>query len=568
MTIKAQFLQLCAVFFLFLSLPGYCQSERFAVRDTFNGTPFEYELKELEKRDLHTVYTISFPSPVATSSESNNTVHGEFFLPNAIPEGVTLPAVLINHVLAGGFDLERMMCTTLANQGIAAMFIMMPYYGLRGKHCDPRDILKSAERFIDSMHQGVQDNRRAVDILISRPEVAADRIGIAGGSMGSIVSASVCGFEPRIERAFLLLGGGNLEKIFQNPRPETAPFRNLLQKLTEEQRTATLQELKRFDPITQQEALRRLSGNGKLKMICAAEDEVIPPSCSRELGEAAQCEIIWLPGVGHYTIFSQSGFVFAELIDFFSTNPPLTWKPAANNGKVGSEAMGLRLLAGFFRDLHFFLAGIPAEGYAHHLAMTCQLAADSNNFHGEMRLSRGPEGCYKVFVDIPKLGQGWIGQGEFPWIAGAKNSLFVGSQNATPGQGCSMFISPEQLMKYQMGLGALATGAMAPEMLKKVAEWTVVREADNKTGVAVNINHAKFKGRLYLLFEQNGKPESGHFHAKNVALSFQFSDWQLNVPTPAAFFSPPENLQGKPVNQQDVLRMFAAVFERLLECVN
>ena len=201
-------------------------------------------------------------------------------------------------------------------------------------------------------------------------------------------------------------------------------------------------------------------------MICAAEDEVIPPSCSRELGEAAQCEIIWLPGVGHYTIFSQSGFVFAELIDFFSTNPPLTWKPAANNGKVGSEAMGLRLLAGFFRDLHFFLAGIPAEGYAHHLAMTCQLAADSNNFHGEMRLSRGPEGCYKVFVDIPKLGQGWIGQGEFPWIAGAK-LLFVGSQ-MPPGQGC-MFISPEQLMKYQMGLGAWHR-RHGTEMLKKVAE--------------------------------------------------------------------------------------------------
>lgn len=568
MPIKTLFLKPCAVFFLLLSLPGYCQSGRFAVQDAFNNTPFEYELKELEQRDLHTVYAISFPSPVETPSETNNTVHGEFFLPNGIPQDTTCPAVLINHVLAGGFDLERMMCTTLANQGVAAMFIMMPYYGLRGKHRNPRGILENAERFITSMHQGVQDNRRAIDILIARPEVAPNRIGIAGGSLGAIMSAGVCGFEPRIERAFLLLGGGNLEKIFQNPCRETEPFRNLLQKLTDEQRAATLQELKRFDPITQKEALQRLSGNRKLKMICAAEDEVIPPACSRELADAAQCEIVWLPGVNHYTVVTQSGFIFAELADFFSNNPPLTWKPSANHGKVDNETMGLRLLAGFFRDLHFFLGGVPAEGFAHHMAMTVQLASNGNNFNGEMRLSRGPQGLYKVYANIPKLGQGWIGQGEFPWMAGAKDSLFVGSQNSTPGKSCGMFMSPEQLMKYQMGVGILATGAMAPEMLKKVAGWTVVKEADHKTRVAVDINYAKFKGRLHLLFAQNGKPESGHFHAKNVTASFKISDWKLDAPTPATFFLPPEKLQSQPVNQQDVLRMSAAVFERLLESVN
>ncbi|NMA44176.1 MAG: hypothetical protein GX946_12480 [Oligosphaeraceae bacterium] len=568
MTIKTLFLKLCIIFLLLLSLPAYCQSERFAVQDTFNDSPFEYELKLLEQRDLHKVYAISFPSPLTTAFESNNTVHGEFFLPNDVPEGTTLPAVLINHILAGGFDLERMMCTTLANQGVAAMFIMMPHYGLRGKHLNPRGILESAERFISSMHQGVQDNRRAIDIFISRPEVAADRIGIAGGSMGSIISACVCGFEPRIERAFLLLSGGNLEKIFQNPCRETEPFRNLLQKLTEEQRVATLQELKRFDPLTQQEALQRLSGNGKLKMICAAEDEVIPPSCSRELGAAARCEIIWLPGVNHYTVFSQSGFITAELIDFFASNPSLTWKPSANNEKVDDRIMGLRLLSGFFRDLHSLLGGVPAEGCAHHMAMTLQLAAEHNKFNAEMRLSKGGEGHYKIFADIPKLGRGQIGQDEFPWLAGANDSLLIGSQNAIPGHNCSTFISPELLMKYQMVLGILATGALAPEMLKQVAEWTVVREAGNKTGIAVSINHAQFKGRLYLLFTQNGQPESGHFHIKNIMLSFNFSDWRLNAPTPATFFSPPENLQSQAVNQQDVFRIFAAIFERLLESIN
>ncbi len=556
------------VLFLLLSLAGYCQTGLFKVQETFNSSVFEYELKELEQRDLHTVYAISFPSPVTTASETNNTVHGELFLPAGIPQGLTCPAVLINHILAGNFDLERLMCTTLANHGIVAMFIMMPYYGLRGKHRNPREILETAERFISSMHQGVQDNRRAVDILIARPEVTADRIGIAGGSLGAIISAGVCGFEPRIERVFLLMGGGNLEKIFRNPCRETEPFRKLLEKLSDEEQKATLQKLQRFDPISQSEALQRLSRNGKMKMICAAEDEVIPPASSRELADAAQCDIIWLPGVNHYTVATQSGFIFAELADFFSTNPMLTWRPAGKNGKVDNETMGLRLLAGFFRDLNLILGGVPSEGHAHHLGMTVKLASNGNNFNGELKLSRGPQGWYKVYADIPKLGQGWIGQGEFPWMAGAKDSLYVGSLNATSGQNLEMFISPGQLMNYQMGLGIMATGAMAPEMLKKYARLTVTREAEKMIRVAVDIQYPKFNSRLHLLFGQNGRPESGHFQAKNVMASFKITSWELDDPTHAAFFSPLEERQSQPVNQQDVLRMSAAIFERLLESMN
>lgn len=554
--------------FLLGSLAGNAQSISFKVQKSYNNTAFEYELKELENRDLHTVYAIAFPSPVTTPSEANNTVHGELFLPNRIPEGTNCPAVVINHILAGGFDLERMMCTTLANRGVAAMFLMMPYYGLRGKHKNPSGILENAERFISSVNQGIQDNRRAVDILISRPDVAADRIGIAGGSLGAIISAAVCGFEPRIERAFLLMGGGNLEKIFQNPCRETEAFRNLLKKLTDEERAAFLLELKRFDPLSQSQALQRLSSNGKLKMICAAEDEVIPPACSRELADAAHCEIIWLPGVNHYTVATQSGFIFAELADFFSSNPPLTWKPTAKNGDVDNETLGLRLLAGFFRDLNLFLGGVPAENHAHHLGMTVQLAANGNSFNGELRLSRGTQGCFKLFVDIPKLGQGWISQSEFPWLAAANNSLFVGSKNVIPGQHCGLFITPEQRMKYQMAVGILATGAMAPEMLKKVAKWKATREPGNKTRIAVDINYAKFKGRLHLICDQNGKPESGSFHAKDSTATFTITDWRLDSPTPISFFSPPAERQSQAVNQQDVLQMTAAVFERLLETLN
>ncbi|MFA6930805.1 MAG: hypothetical protein WCT05_10795 [Lentisphaeria bacterium] len=557
---------LVSLFFLGMLLPGY--GDTFFVEETFNSKPFAYELKELEQRDLHTVFAITYPSPIKTELDSNNIVHGELYLPRDLPTGIACPGVLINHILAGGFNLERMMCTSLANTGVAAMFIMLPYYGERGGQKKRRQMLENAECFITSLEQAVLDNRRAIDILTSRTEIAADRIGIGGGSLGAIMSATVCGFEPRVERAFLLLGGGNLEKIFRHPSGETRPFREFLDKQSAEDRTATLSELKRLDPVSQTDGLQRLSKAGKLKMICAAEDQVIPPDCSRELAQAANCDILWLPGVNHYTIASQSAFVFAELVDFFSTNPPLQWHPSVKDTSVDLQTKGLRLLAGFFRDMSLFLTGIPAEGQAHHLGLKLALAINGSNQQSELQLSRGSKGWYKLYAKVPKLGQGWMGQNQFPWLAGADQSLFVGSLNALDDQHCSTFISPEQLMKFQMLSGILASGAMAPEMLKTYATLSVTAEDQDKIRVLVDIKYAKFKGRLHLLFNDKDTAESGFFNSSKGNASFVVTDWRLNAPTPAAFFATPEDRQIKAVNQEDVLRMTAAVYEHLLESQN
>ncbi|HQL88584.1 MAG TPA: hypothetical protein PLH67_13290, partial [Lentisphaeria bacterium] len=67
------------------ALYGQADVIKTAVGETFNQSPFEYELRELERRQTHTVYAISYPSPVVSDLESNNTVHGEFFLPHGLP---------------------------------------------------------------------------------------------------------------------------------------------------------------------------------------------------------------------------------------------------------------------------------------------------------------------------------------------------------------------------------------------------------------------------------------------------------------------------------------------------
>jgi len=566
MSLKSSCWMFCLLASVFLCRL-HASSGVFSVSAGFDQESFEYKLDELEQRELHTVYKISFPSPLKSKLESNNTVYGEFFLPRNIPENYRCPAVLVNHILHGNFDLERMMCTSLANQGLAAMFIMLPYYGERGGGKARTQALENADKFIESLQQGILDNRRAVDLLCSRSDIDPARIGVAGGSLGAIMSATVCGYEPRIERAFLLLGGGNLEKIFAHPARETKAFRDFLARLNPEQRQETLAELRKIDPLTQAEALRRLSTQGKLKMICAAEDEVIPPSCSSELAEAAGCEIIWLPGVGHYTVASQSAFAFAELIDFFSQNPALSWQPKAGEAAVDLETRGIRLLGNFFRDLHLFLSDSAIGEQAQHLSMDLAFSYKGQSYQSQLSYANGTAGKYKLFIDVPKLGQGWIGQGEQPWMLGAKQSLYVGSLDSQPGRRAGDYISAEQMMKFQLAQGVLASAGLAPEMLKSFGTFRV--SAGDQGGVRINIDikYNKFKGLLYLMFDKDGKPDSAVFNSKEAQLSCKFKDWRLRETTSAGLFEPPAGSQAQEVRQEDMLRMIAAVFERLLETI-
>ena len=71
---------------------------------------------------------VTFPSPVKTPHENNNTVHCEYFRPVGAGKR---PAVVVLHILGGDFDLARLFCSNLATGGVSALFLKMPYYGPR-----------------------------------------------------------------------------------------------------------------------------------------------------------------------------------------------------------------------------------------------------------------------------------------------------------------------------------------------------------------------------------------------------------------------------------------------------
>ena len=64
------------------------------------------------------VSLVTFPSPVKTPYENNNTVHCEYFRP-AKPG--KYPACIVLHILGGDFPLARAFADNLARHGVAAL---------------------------------------------------------------------------------------------------------------------------------------------------------------------------------------------------------------------------------------------------------------------------------------------------------------------------------------------------------------------------------------------------------------------------------------------------------------
>ena len=104
--------------------------------------------------------TVTFPSPVVTPHPQNNTVHCEYFRPKA--GGVKRPGVVVLHILGGDFDLSRLFCRALADRGVAALFMKMPYYGERRQPGSPaRMISIDPVETVRGMTQAVLDARQA-----------------------------------------------------------------------------------------------------------------------------------------------------------------------------------------------------------------------------------------------------------------------------------------------------------------------------------------------------------------------------------------------------------------------
>ena len=121
--------------------------------------------------------------------EANNTVHCEYYRP-AGPGGIRLASCCTSS--AAIFHCRARFAYALAHRGVAALFVIMPYYGPRhDPNSSVRMISSDPRQTVDGMIQAVKDIR-----------VAHDMAGCAAGSR----SAAARHFRHQLGRDYCGIG--------------------------------------------------------------------------------------------------------------------------------------------------------------------------------------------------------------------------------------------------------------------------------------------------------------------------------------------------------------------------
>lgn len=282
----------------------------FATPATEAGEAFEWELTHVEDKPSWTRWALRFPSPLAHGPSANHEVHGKWFLPTE-REG-PMPAVVVLHWLGGDFAALDLMCAMLAQRGVGALMLYLPHYGPR-REGDTRMITSDQELLVDNFRQAVLDVRRAGDWLAAQPEVDAERLGVMGISLGSIVSELVSGIDHHFARQAFLIGGADVPSIVLGNAREVRRLRQAV-----EARGLSLDDMRRIwhpvEPLTWASRIRPQT----TLMVAATDDEIIPRSCTEALQAAIGLEQVeWYQG-GHYDIALQLLRVGGMVVRHFS----------------------------------------------------------------------------------------------------------------------------------------------------------------------------------------------------------------------------------------------------------
>lgn len=241
-------------------------------------------------------YTVDFTSPVVTDYPENNHVKLDVYVPRH--RTGPIPVVLVLHYWgATETTLEVAMAEALANRGMAAVIMPLPYHLSRtpdGKRSGELTVVADVGSLSQNMVQSVQDVRRTVDFIESRPEFDRTKIGIVGTSMGALVSSMSFAVEPRFAAATFLLGGADLAHVMWNSS-RVVQQRDRLRSVgyTEDslrEALASIESLNYLDPNDRRPSY----------LIRARHDTVIPPQSSQRLQDAlGNPQVLYLE-TGHY----------------------------------------------------------------------------------------------------------------------------------------------------------------------------------------------------------------------------------------------------------------------------
>ena len=149
---------------------------------------------------------------------------------------------------------------------------------------------------VSALRQAVLDARRGLDYLAKRPDIDPNRLGIAGISLGGVLSGVTAGVDPRIKTAITIVGGADFAKGFWDGLLTRPYRRQILQSgYTYETYQAAMAPVDAANWLPQ----RHFDPENVL-MINGHYDLVILPDQAKALAkDFGGTKIVWL-NTGHY----------------------------------------------------------------------------------------------------------------------------------------------------------------------------------------------------------------------------------------------------------------------------
>ena len=239
---------------------------------------------------------VTLTSKIVSPYPRNNQIPVTFYPAQGV-EGKA-PAAILLHLLGGGIEVSQRFAKYLQARGVNAAVMQLPYHYNRAVGIAPVKFYVSNDAKIvaKSFDQAASDVSTIADWLQTQPEVDPDKLGVAGVSLGAIITHLAMGRDARLNAGVALVGGGDLKEISQL---------GTLAKLFLQVRNTIAStsigeaELREADPLYDADKNRPR----RVLMIQGARDEIIPRRASTELWEAlGKPPIQWLD-IGHYGLF-------------------------------------------------------------------------------------------------------------------------------------------------------------------------------------------------------------------------------------------------------------------------
>jgi dienelactone hydrolase len=137
------------------------------------------------------------------------------FLSLPIKKSKPLPAIVFLHGIGQNKNFLKEITAPFNQTGFA--LCSMDQF-MQGERKLPKDTpgLKSLRAFMQRPAKTINETRRLVGYLMSRPDIDPQRIYLVGASYGAITGSTVLAWDKRIRGGVLVYGGGDLGKLINS----------------------------------------------------------------------------------------------------------------------------------------------------------------------------------------------------------------------------------------------------------------------------------------------------------------------------------------------------------------